>query len=111
MSQAQGEAAQFLDIFGSIVKDVNPQYARNTLARGVRVEYLREIEPGVFVSHNVLCKKGVYYHGFAITLHKVLPDPYLLSPFTIGGRFDHNNSAKRAYFRDVESNKNGHSVV
>lgn len=105
MSQAPDEAAEFQRVFARIVKEANPNYERNTLARGVRLEYLREIAPGVFASHNVLCKKGTYYHGFAVTLHKELPAPYLLSPFTIGGRFDHNNSAKLAYFRDVEPNK------
>lgn len=105
MSQAVGEAAEFQRIFGNIIRELNPEYYRNPSARGIRLEFLREIWPGAFASHNVLCWKGTYYHGFAITLHQELSNPYLLSPLTIGGRFDINNSSKRAYFRDIEPDK------
>ena len=102
ISQAPGESAEFQSKFEQIVKALNSAYERNKLVRGIRYEYLRELLPGVLASHNVLCKKGTYYHGFCITLHKEMPTPYLISPFVLGGRFDHNNSAKMAYCRDVE---------
>jgi hypothetical protein len=104
-SQPKGEATEFAKRFEGIVKDINPAYERNRLIRGTRLEFLREIIPGVFSSHNVFCLRGRYRHGFCITLHKEQSTPYLISPLVIGGRFDHNNSAKMAYFRDIEPNK------
>jgi hypothetical protein len=102
MKQASGEAAEFQQRFEQIVKDLHPDYERNKLVRGIRLEFLRELLPGVFASHNALCKKGTYFHGFCITLHREFPGPYLISPLVIGGRFNHNNSTKLAYFRDIE---------
>ena len=101
MSQAKGEPAEFLNLFGEIVNAVHPAYARNMNVRGVRTEFLREVIPGVYASHNVYCRKGTYHHGFCITLHKELPTPYLNSPFTLGGRFDHNLCVNKAIRRDL----------
>lgn len=105
MSQAPGEAAEFRSEFEKIILSLNLNYKRNNLARGIRYEYLREVLPGIFASHNVLCWKGTYYHGFCVTLHKEFPTPYLISPLVIGGRLDRNHGAKRAYFRDIEPNR------
>ena len=102
LSQAPGEATGFLKLFGELLKEVHPDYERNTSVRGVRSEYHREITPGLYASHNAYCKKGRYHHGFCLTLHKELPTPYLLSPFTIGGRFDHNHSVNMAFQRDLQ---------
>lgn len=102
LSQAPGEAAEFLDAFGELVRKVHPDYERNKVVRGVRSEYCREVAPGVYVSHNAYCKKGRYHHGFCLTLHTELPTPYLLSPFTLGGRFDHNHGVNMAFQRDLE---------
>jgi hypothetical protein len=102
LSQAPGEAAEFIDIFGELVREVHPDYERNKAARGVRAEYCREIAPGVYASHNAYCKKGRYHHGFCLTLHKELPTPYLLSPFSVGGRFDHNHGVNMAFQLDLK---------
>lgn len=100
-----GEAADFTKKFGMFLKELNPDYEINSRARGIRHEFLRELAPGVFASHNVLCKRGVYHHGVCVSLHRELSDPYLLSPLVIGGRFNHNYSSKSAYFRDVRPNR------
>jgi hypothetical protein len=101
LSQPKGEAAEFQALLEATVGDIHPGYERNRTVRGVRTEYLRELEPGVYASHNAYCKKGTYYHCFCITLHRELPTPYLHSPFTAGGRFDHNRSVNMAIQRDV----------
>jgi len=101
LSQLIGEAAEFQALLETALSDVHPDYKRNKVVRGVRTEYLRELEPGVFASHNAYCRKGTYYHGFCITLHRELPTPYLNSPFTAGGRFDHNRSVNMAIQRDL----------
>ncbi len=106
MAQNKGEAAQFLRTFGDILTSLHSNYKRNTLVRGVRTEYLREIEQGLFISQNVYCRSGTYYHCFCLTLHKELPKPYLLSPFTVGGRFDHNYQIQRAVSEYL-----GHHVI
>lgn len=102
LSQAPGEAAEFLEIFGELVREVHPDYQHNKAVRGVRSEYCREIAPGVYASHNAYCKKGRYHHGFCLTLHTELPTPYLLSPFTVGGRFDRNHGVNMAFQRDLK---------
>ncbi len=102
LSQAPGEAAEFLQIFGAIAQETHADYAHNALARGVRTEFCREVATGIYASHNAYCKKGRYYHGFCLTLHKDLPNPYLHSPFTAGGRFDHNHSVSMAFQRDLK---------
>ena len=106
MKQEKGEAQEFLIKFGEILTELNPAYQKNTLVRGVRTEFIREIKENVYLTHNVLCKKGTYYHGFCLTLHKELSNPYLLSPFTQGGRFDHNFCVQRAVSKVL-----GHTVL
>ena len=101
LSQPKGEAAEFQMLLEAALGEIHLDYTRNKSVRGVRTEYLRELQPGVFASHNAYCKKGTYYHGFCITLHPELPTPYLHSPFTAGGRFDHNRSVNMAIQRDV----------
>lgn len=89
-------------MFEITLRNLHPDYKRNKVVRGIRTEYVREVALGVYASHNVLCLKGRYYHGFCITLHLELPNPYLHSPFTVGGRLDHNQSVNRAIQRDLE---------
>ncbi len=101
LSRPKGEAEEFESMFGSVVRDIHPDYERNKAVRGIRTEFLREVVPGCYASHNVLCKNGRYYHGFCITLHQDLPDLYLHSPFVAGGRFDHNHSVNMAIQRDL----------
>lgn len=102
LSQAPGEAAKFLEIFGELAREVHPDYECNKAVRGIRSEYCREIAPGVYISHNAYCSKGRYQHGFCLTLHRELSTPYLLSPFTMGGRFDHNHGVGLAFQRDLK---------
>lgn len=88
-------------MFEAALREVHPDYNRNKSVRGIRTEFLRELAPGVYASHNALCKRGRYYHGFCLTLHRELPSPYLHSPFIAGGRFDHNRSVNMAIQRDI----------
>lgn len=101
LSQPKGEASEFQAMLEAALCDIHPDYQRNKVVRGIRTEYIREVIPGVFASHNALCMKGTYYHGFCITLHRELPTPYLHSPFTAGGRFDRNRSVNMAIQRDL----------
>lgn len=101
LSQPKGEASDFQAMLEAALNKIHPEYSRNKSVRGVRTEFLREIETGVYASHNVYCKKGTYYHAFCITLQRDLPTPYLNSPFTAGGRFDHNRAVNMAIQRDV----------
>lgn len=101
-SQPKGEATEFLSLFEGILHEINPEYERNISARGLRSEFLREVTRGVFASHNVYCIRGRYHHCFCLTLHRELPKPYLLSPFTVGGRFDRNHCINMAFQRDLK---------
>ncbi len=100
-TQAEGEAAAFLTLFGDIAKTVHSDYIRNNHAKGLITEFVREVQPGVYASHNAYCKKGLYFHCFCLTLHLDLAKPYLNSPFTAGGRFDHNREVNMAIQRDL----------
>ena len=103
LSQPKGEATEFQAMFEAALKEIHPDYELNKIVRGVRTEFLRELAPNLYASHNAYCKKGRYYHGFCITLHRDLPTPYLHSPFTAGGRFDHNHSINIAIQRDLST--------
>jgi len=101
LSQPKGEATEFQAMLEAALKELHPDYERNKAVRGVRTEFLRELAPNLYASHNAYCMKGRYYHGFCITLHRDLPTPYLHSPFTAGGRFDHNHAINMAIQRDL----------
>jgi len=101
LSQPRGEAAEFQAMLEAALATIHPDYTRNKSVRGVRTEYLRELAPGLYASHNAYCLKGRYYHGFCVTLHRELPTPYLHSPFIAGGRFDHNHAINLAIQRDL----------
>jgi hypothetical protein len=101
LAQSKETTAQFLAVLTQHLKQVNPGYMRNKHAKGIRYEFLREVEPGVYASHNVICERGTYYHGFCLTLHRHVPKLALYSPFTIGGRFNHNYSVNRAFQQDL----------
>lgn len=101
LSQPKGEAAEFQAKLKAALMEVHPDYERNKTVRGVRTEFLRELAPNLYASHNAYCMKGRYYHGFCLTLHRELPTPYLHSPFTAGGRFDHNHAINLAIQRDL----------
>ena len=82
----------------SLINELSPDYELNKLAKGCRTECLRELVPGgVLVSHNTFCLRGCYYHCFGLALSPALSDPYLHSPYFIGGRFDHNLSVSKSF--------------
>ena len=90
MKQEKGEAKEFQKNFEQILQSIHPSYQRNTNVKGIRTEFLRELEPGVFVSQSTLCKRGTYYHCFALTLSKEILGSSLFSPFVAGVRCDHS---------------------
>lgn len=95
------ETNEFSSTFHEELLTINPEYSKNSLIRGIRCEFTREVYPSVYASHNSICRKGTYYHGFCITLHKMLPANYLISPFSIGGRFDHNFDVNMAFQKNL----------
>lgn len=101
LTQTKTDATRFVEQFAQAVSALNSDYRRNRLAKGIRVEFVREVRPGLFASHNVICQKGTYYHGFCLTFHRAIPKPFLYSPFTAGGRFNHNYSVNRAFQLDL----------
>ena len=96
LSQPKGESPKFAEMLGETLREIHPDYAQNKSAKGIRIEFLREVIPGVHASHHALCWKGTYKHGFCITLHRELPTPYFDSPFTAGGRFDRDRTINRS---------------
>ena len=103
MRQAQTKEAtkEFAALLESHLVTLHPDYKRSRHAKGIRHEYIREIEDGLYAIHSVLCMRGCYYHCFCLSRHLGHVGPTLYSPFTIGGRCDHNYSITRACHDDL----------
>ena len=101
LSQTKEVAKEFVAVFEAHLSTIHPAYQRNREVKGIRHEYVREIESGLFSVHSVLCIRGTYYHCFCLSRHHSHPGPHLYSPFTVGGRCDHNYSVTRACHRDL----------
>lgn len=101
LSQSKAATKDFVAVLEAQLFAINPAYERNRKVRGVRHEYTREIEDGVFAIHSVLCMRGTFYHCFCLSLHQSHTSQRLYSPFTAGGRCDHNYSVTTACHRDL----------
>lgn len=101
LSQSKESTKEFVALLESHLATIHPAYQRNKQVGGIRHEYFREIEDGLHAIHSVLCMRGTYYHCFCLSLHRTHTAPGLYSPFTIGGRCDHNYSVTRACHLDL----------
>jgi hypothetical protein len=103
MQLAQTKAArnEFVALLESHLATIHPTYQRNRHVKGIRHEYLRELQAGLFAIHSVICIKGTYYHCFCLSRHHAPVGPYLYSPFTVGGRCDHNYTVTKACHQDL----------
>ncbi|RYD67476.1 MAG: hypothetical protein EOP84_30500, partial [Verrucomicrobiaceae bacterium] len=101
LSQSQEATKEFIATLESHFATLHPDYQRNRMVKGIRHEYLREIERGLFAIHSVICIRGTYYHCFCLSLHRTHATPYLYSPFTVGGRCDHGYTVTRACHCDL----------
>lgn len=101
LSQTKVSTKEFVAVLESHLITIHPAYRRNREVKGIRHEYVRELEGGLYAIHSVLCKQGTYYHCFCLSLHRTHVAPYLYSPFTIGGRCDHNYTVTTACHRDL----------
>ena len=103
MKPAQGKIAtnEFVALTESHLATIHPAYQRNRLVKGIRHEYMRELQAGLFAIHSVICIKGTYHHCFCLFRHQVPVPPCLYSPFTAGGRCDHNYTVTTACHRDL----------
>lgn len=101
LAQTKETTKEFVAVLEAHLSTIHPAYQRNQEVKGIRHEYLRELEDGLFAIHSVLCAKGTYYHCFCLSRHRTHPGPYLYSPFTVGGRCDHNYTVTRACHGDL----------
>jgi hypothetical protein len=91
----------FVALLESHLATIHPGYQRSRPVKGIRHEYIRELQAGLFAIHSVICIKGTYYHCFCVSRHRAPVGRYLYSPFTAGGRCDHNYTVTRACHRDL----------
>jgi hypothetical protein len=101
LSQTKEATKEFVTLLESVLAAVHPAYQRNRLVKGIRLEYLRELESGLFAIQSVICIKGTYYHCFCLSRHRTPIGPSLYSPFTVGGRCDDGYTVTRACHQDL----------
>ncbi len=101
LSQPKEATKEFIALLESHLVSIHPAYRRNTKVKGIRHEYHRELGDGLFAIHSVICIRATFHHCFCLSLHHTPVGPYLYSPFTIGGRSDHNYTITSACHRDL----------
>lgn len=101
LSQSKEATKEFVSFLESHLITIHPGYQRNQQVKGIRYEYFRELEDDLFSIHSVICIRGTYHHCFCLSVHRTHTFPQLYSPFTIGGRCDHNYTITRACHRDL----------
>lgn len=101
LSQTKEATKRFVTLFETHLGTIHPAYQRNPKVKGIRHEYFRQLEGGLLAIHSVLCMKGTYYHCFCLSLHRTPIAPFLYSPFTVGGRCDHNYTVTKACHGDL----------
>lgn len=101
LAQTKEATREFVALLESHLTTIHPDYKRSRHAKGIRYEFIREIGDGLYAIHSVLCMRGRYYHCFCLSEHLGHVGPTLYSPFTIGGRCDHNYSITRACHGDL----------
>jgi hypothetical protein len=101
LAQTKEATREFVALLESHLATIHPDYKWSRHAKGIRHEYIREIGDGLYAIHSVLCMRGRYYHCFCLSEHLGHVGPTLYSPFTIGGRCDHNYSITRACHGDL----------
>lgn len=105
-SRPKDEARDFAAMFGEIAVSLNPQYTANRAAKGAYCEFIREVSPGIYASHNSTYSRGTYYHCFCLALHLELSTPWLKSPFVVGGRFSHNQTVSHDFIHYLGRDSN-----
>lgn len=101
LSQTKEATKEFNAFMNSHMPTIHPDYNRSRGAKGIRYEYIREVEEGLYAIHSALCKRGMYHHCFCLSMHAAHAGPNLYSPFTIGGRCDHNYTILHGCRRDL----------
>lgn len=101
LSQSKEATKRFVNLYETHLATIHPAYQRNPQVKGIRHEYFRQLEDGLLAVHSVICMKGTYYHCFCLSLHRKPLAPFLYSPFTVGGRCDHNYTVTSACHRDL----------
>ncbi|MGV3661896.1 MAG: hypothetical protein ACO1TE_17040 [Prosthecobacter sp.] len=101
LSQTKEATQAFVALLEAHLASIHPDYRRNREVKGMRHEYVRELGEGQLAIHSVFCKRGTFYHCFCLSLHRIPIAPFLYSPFTVGGRCDHNYGVTTACHRDL----------
>jgi hypothetical protein len=84
-----------------ILREIHPNYQRNTKIKGRFLEFIRSDESGLLISQNFTRIRDCYYLGFALSFTRSVPFPYLYSPLVAGSRFDDGRPIGRQVFEDL----------
>lgn len=101
LTQTKEATNEFVTLLESHLATIHPDYQRSRHAKGIRYEYIRETDEGLYAIHSVLCKQGTYRHCFCLSKHLSHVGSDLYSPFTVGGRCDHNYTVTRGCHSDL----------
>ena len=80
----------------SILQEINPSYRKNRETKGRFIEFIREDDSGLIISHNFIKIQNDYYYSFALTF-LTRPTELLKHCMIIGSRFDHNCTIWRQF--------------
>ena len=84
----------------AILKQIHPDYKKNSLYKGNFIEFTREDENGLILSHNFIKIKDSFNYSFAILFSKE-KTVSLYNTFMIGSRFDHNRTIWKQFLDDL----------
>ncbi len=82
------------------LQELNPSYRKNREVTGRLIEFVREDDSGLTVSHNFIKIRDSYNYSFAL-LFTTRRTPLLVHCMVAGSRFDHNRTIWRQFLDDL----------
>ena len=83
-----------------VLQSQDPSYRKNREVKGRFMEFVRQDESGLTVSHNFIKIRDTYYYSYAL-LFTQRPTQLLTHAFLAGSRFDHNKTIWRQFQSDL----------
>jgi len=83
-----------------MLQSQDPSYRKNRETKGRFMEFVRQDESGLTVSHNFIKIRDTYYYSYAL-LFIQRPSLLLTHALLAGSRFDHNKTITQQFYSDL----------
>ena len=83
-----------------VLQTEDPSYRKNREAKGRFMEFVRQDESGLAISHNFIKIRDTYYYSYGL-LFTQRPTLQLSHALLAGSRFDHNRTIWRQFYDDL----------